>query len=93
MKEKILFEKIKTPKLHHFITPSRYDFPYMNKAELATRIAEKLEVSKKLGDDFIALFEELVTRELANGGEVVIAGFGTFSRAQRPHRSQSAKTL
>lgn len=58
----------------------------MNKAELATRIADKLQISKKLADDFIALFEELVTRALANGDEVTIAGFGTFSARTRKGR-------
>jgi len=58
----------------------------MNKAELATRISEKLHVSKKICDEFIAEFEEIVTRELANGGEVTIAGFGTFSARERKGR-------
>ncbi len=58
----------------------------MNKAELANRIAEKLQISKKLGDDFIASFEEIVTRALAHGEEVTIAGFGTFSARERKGR-------
>jgi DNA-binding protein HU-beta len=58
----------------------------MNKADLATRIAEKLDVPKKLGEDFIAAFEELVTRALVQGDEVIIAGFGTFSARTRKGR-------
>jgi len=58
----------------------------MNKSDLATRIAEKLQISKKLADDFVATFEELVTRALANGEEVTIAGFGTFSAKERKGR-------
>ena len=58
----------------------------MNKADLATRLAEQLEVSKKLGEDFIAAFEEIVTRELTRGGEVTIAGFGPFSSRTRKGR-------
>ena len=58
----------------------------MNKAELANRIAEQLEISKKLAEDMIALFEEIVTRELTHGGEVTIAGFGTFSSRTRKGR-------
>ncbi|NQV90116.1 HU family DNA-binding protein [Candidatus Uhrbacteria bacterium] len=58
----------------------------MNKAELATRLAEQLETSKKLGEDFIAAFEEIVTKSLVNGEEVTIAGFGTFSSRMRKGR-------
>ncbi|MBT5807848.1 HU family DNA-binding protein [Candidatus Uhrbacteria bacterium] len=58
----------------------------MNKAELATRLADKLDISKKLAEDFIASFEEIVTRALVNGEEVTIAGFGTFSSRMRKGR-------
>lgn len=65
------------------ITPSAY---LMNKAELAARIANKLNLSKKTGEDIIELFEEIITVELVNGGEVTIAGFGTFSARKRAGR-------
>ncbi|MBI4598729.1 HU family DNA-binding protein [Candidatus Uhrbacteria bacterium] len=58
----------------------------MNKAELATRLADRLSVSKKIAEDFIALFEEIVTKTLTEGGEVTIAGFGTFSAKVRAGR-------
>lgn len=58
----------------------------MNKAELANRIAEKLDVPKKLVEDFIAEFEEIITKTLVNGDEVTIAGFGTFSSRTRKGR-------
>lgn len=58
----------------------------MNKSELANRLAEQLNVSKKLAEDFIAAFEEIVTRTLLHGNEVTIAGFGTFSARQRKGR-------
>ncbi len=58
----------------------------MNKAELASRLADKLDISKKLAEDFVASFEEIVTRTLVNGGEVTIAGFGTFSARMRKGR-------
>lgn len=58
----------------------------MNKAELAARIAEKLGLSKKVGEDIIAAFEEIVTAQLVSGGEVTIAGFGTFSARVRQGR-------
>lgn len=58
----------------------------MNKAELANRLAEKLDIPRKLAEDFIAAFEEFVTRALVNGEEVTIAGFGTFSSRTRKGR-------
>lgn len=58
----------------------------MNKADLAAKLAERLDVSKKLGEDFIAAFEEIVTRALVNDEEVTIAGFGTFSSRVRKGR-------
>jgi DNA-binding protein HU-beta len=58
----------------------------MNKAELASLLAEQLDVSKKLGEDFVAALEEIITRALVNGEEVTIAGFGTFSSRMRKGR-------
>ncbi len=58
----------------------------MNKAELAAQLAEKLDVSKKLAEGFVASFEEIVTRTLVRGEEVTIAGFGTFSARERRGR-------
>lgn len=58
----------------------------MNKADLAGRLAEQLGVSKKLGEDFIAAFEQIVTKALVDEEEVTIAGFGTFSSRTRKGR-------
>lgn len=58
----------------------------MNKAELAVKLAEKLGLPKKTGEDFVALFEDMVTEALVNGDEVTIAGFGTFSSKLRSAR-------
>lgn len=58
----------------------------MNKAELASRIAERLGLSKKVGEDMVAAFEDIVTDALKAGGEVTIAGFGTFSARVRQGR-------
>lgn len=59
----------------------------MNKAELAFRISEKLDVPKKLAENFVESFEEIVTKTLINDGEVTIAGFGTFSARVRRGRA------
>ena len=58
----------------------------MNKAELASRIADQLGIPKKLAEDFIEAFEEIITKTLASGGSVTIAGFGTFSARERAGR-------
>ncbi len=58
----------------------------MNKAELALRVAEKLGIAKKNAEDFVALFEDIVTQALVGGEEVTIAGFGTFSSKVRSAR-------
>ena len=58
----------------------------MNKAELAAQLAEKIGVSKKVAEDFVAGFEDIVTDTLKAGGEVTIAGFGTFSAKVRAGR-------
>ncbi len=58
----------------------------MNKAELAAGLADKLGVSKKIAENFVEAFEEITTSELRKGGEVTIAGFGTFSARVRAGR-------
>ncbi len=58
----------------------------MNKAQLALRIAEELDVSKKLAEQFVATFQSVVTEEVAKDQEVTIAGFGTFSSRVRAAR-------
>jgi len=58
----------------------------MNKAELGARIADRMGVSKKTGEDFVAAFEDVVTAALVGGQEVTIAGFGTFSARMRASR-------
>lgn len=58
----------------------------MNKAMLAVKLAEKLDLPKKTAEDFIAAFQEIVTTTLAHDEEVTIAGFGTFSSRIRAAR-------
>ncbi len=58
----------------------------MNKAELASRLADQVGISKKVGEDVVAALEEIITQTLLQGGEVTIAGFGTFSAKKRAGR-------
>lgn len=58
----------------------------MNKATLALKLAEKLDLPKKTAEDFVASFQEIVIEALKNDQEVTIAGFGTFSSRIRAAR-------
>ncbi|MBU0614069.1 HU family DNA-binding protein [Patescibacteria group bacterium] len=58
----------------------------MNKATLAQKISDRLDIPKKLAEDFIANFQEIVTDTLSHDDEVTIAGFGTFSSRIRAGR-------
>lgn len=58
----------------------------MNKAELALRLSDRMNVPKKQAEDFVEYFEEVVTAALMAGDEVTIAGFGTFSARTRSAR-------
>ncbi len=58
----------------------------MNKAELAARIADRLGLHKKQGEEMIEAFQSLVTDALSRQEEITIAGFGTFSSRIRSAR-------
>jgi DNA-binding protein HU-beta len=59
----------------------------MNKADFAQVLAEKLNLSKREGEDFLNAFVEIVTDTLKKGDEVVLTGFGAFSVKQRAART------
>ncbi len=58
----------------------------MNKAELAMRLAEKMDFPKKRGEEIIETLTDLIIQELKADGEVTIAGFGAFSARTRAAR-------
>ena len=58
----------------------------MNKAELASRMAEKLGISRKRSEETIETMTDLIIEELQRNGEVTIAGFGCFSSRTRSAR-------
>jgi DNA-binding protein HU-beta len=58
----------------------------MKKFELIEAIAEKTQINKKDAEKVIEAFEEITTRTIKAGGEVVLTGFGTFSARQRKGR-------
>jgi DNA-binding protein HU-beta len=58
----------------------------VNKALLAQKIADKVGVNKKDAEEMVSAFVAITTSTLKNGGEVTIAGFGTFSAKTRAGR-------
>jgi DNA-binding protein HU-beta len=58
----------------------------MNKAELAAALAEKTAMTKTDTERLLEAFVDVVTATLKGGGEVTIAGFGSFLAKQRAGR-------
>ncbi len=58
----------------------------MNKAELVAAMAEQAKVSKKVAEDALKAFTDVVSDELKNGGKVQLVGFGTFEVSERAAR-------
>lgn len=58
----------------------------MNKATLAIKLADRMGIPKKVAEDFLHTFQDIVTETLANDEEVTLAGFGTFSSRVRAAR-------
>ena len=59
----------------------------MNKAELISHISEKVGVTKKQAEDMVECVVETITETLKSGGEVTIAGFGSFMAKTRAGRT------
>ena len=58
----------------------------MNKTGLVDVVYEKIGGTKKSAEDVVDLVFETITQELKNGGEVTIAGFGSFIVKERKER-------
>lgn len=58
----------------------------MKKQELVEKIAAKTEMPKARIQEVIDVFEEMVTKTLADGGEVTLTGFGSFTVSHRKAR-------
>ena len=59
----------------------------MNKSELIDAIAKDTGLTKKDPEAFIKSFVENVSKEMENGGDVQLIGFGTFSVGERAART------
>ena len=58
----------------------------MNKVELITKMAEIEGTTKKAAGEHLDAVVAAISEALANGEEVKISGFGTFSVAERAAR-------
>ncbi len=58
----------------------------MNKTELVNAIAEDTGLSKKDAEKALKSFVEIVSKELSEGNDVQLFGFGVFSVAERAAR-------
>jgi DNA-binding protein HU-beta len=58
----------------------------MNKAELISFLADKVGITKKQGEDVVEALVVVITDTLKSGGEVNIAGFGSFQARTRKGR-------
>jgi DNA-binding protein HU-beta len=69
----------------------------MNKSQLIEKIAEGADISKSSAGRALQSFIEAISETLAEGGDVALVGFGTFSvrdRAARTGRNpQTGATL
>ena len=58
----------------------------MNKGELVTSVASKVNITKRVAEACIETFVESIQEELAKGGKVQIIGFGTLEVRARKAR-------
>ncbi len=59
----------------------------MNKSQLVDQIAAEAEINKAQAERALNAFTNAVTAELANGGDVALVGFGTFTVRDRAART------
>ena len=58
----------------------------MNKSEFVAAIAENAGLTKADAEKALKAFEEVVVKELKDGGKVQLVGFGTFEVVKRAAR-------
>lgn len=59
----------------------------VTKKHIAATIAEKVGISKSQAEEAISIFESVVQGSLADGDQVTLVGFGTFSVKDRAART------
>lgn len=58
----------------------------MNKAELVAAIADKTNTTKKIAEESVNAFVEVLTEEMKKGEKVQLVGFGSFEVRKRAAR-------
>jgi len=58
----------------------------MNKAQLISKLSEKIKLSKVESEMFLDATLEIIQKTVADGDDVKLVGFGTFSRSSRKAR-------
>ncbi|MGD0661740.1 MAG: HU family DNA-binding protein [Syntrophorhabdales bacterium] len=58
----------------------------MTKAEIVTKVAEEIKVSKAAAAKALAVITDSIAQALRKGGKASLIGFGTFSVAERKAR-------
>lgn len=65
----------------------------MNKAELIDRVAQKTKCTKSQSEIILDAAIEVIQKAVADGEEVKIVGFGTFTRIEKKaRRARNPKT-
>jgi nucleoid DNA-binding protein len=60
----------------------------MNKQELVRAVADSIEGgTQKTAEKYLNTILEVIGEELADGGDVILVGFGTFATKRREERS------
>ncbi|OGO82547.1 MAG: DNA-binding protein [Clostridiales bacterium GWD2_32_19] len=69
----------------------------MNKSELITAMAENSGLTKKVAEQALKSFQDVVSKELSTGSKIQLVGFGTFETSSRTARTgrnpQTGKTM
>ena len=58
----------------------------MNKGELISKVADDTGLTQRQVDSVVSAILETITKQVASGGKVTLAGFGTFERRHRKAR-------
>lgn len=58
----------------------------MNKSELVEALANKTDTTKKVAEESLNAFIEIVTETLQKGDKIQLVGFGTFETRKRAAR-------
>ncbi len=58
----------------------------MNKSELVSALAKKIDISKKDAESAVSAFVDVISETMAKGEKIQVIGFGTFEVKERPER-------